>query len=82
MNRVLALKPSCTRLQTGVATKDKDGPETTANSEPVTEAVSHKARDPSSSEYINNTFEGQCHFSNEARCNLMSFNFLRIILDS
>ena len=57
-NKVLALKPSCTRSQTEVATKDKDGPEATANlahvetAEPVTEAVSHKARDLSSSEYI------------------------------
>ena len=59
MNRVLALKPSCTRLQTGVATKDKDGPEATANlapvetAEPVTEAVLHEDRDPSSPKYIN-----------------------------
>ena len=59
MNRVLALKPSSTRSQTEVATEDKDGPEATANlapvetAEPVTEAVSHQVRDPSSSEYIN-----------------------------
>ena len=59
MRRVLALTHSCTRSQTEVATKDKDGPEATANlapvetAEPVTEAVSHKARDRSSSEYIN-----------------------------
>ena len=58
MNRVLALTHSCIRSQTEVATKDKDGPEATANmapvetAEPVTEAVSHKARDLSSSEYI------------------------------
>ena len=59
MRRVLALTHSCTRSQTEVATKDKDGPEATANlapvetAEPVTEAVSHKARDRSGSEYIN-----------------------------
>ena len=59
MNRVLALTHSCIRSQTEVATKDKDGFEATANlaavetAEPVTEAVSHKARDRSSSEYIN-----------------------------
>ena len=58
MNRVLALEPSCTRSLTEVATKDKGSPEATANmapvetAEPVTEAVSHKARDLSSSEYI------------------------------
>ena len=55
MIRVLALKPSCTRSQTKVAIKDKDGPEATANLapvEPVTEAVSHQVRDPSSTEYI------------------------------
>ena len=58
MNRVLALKPSCTRSQTEVATKDKDGLEATANLapvetvKPVTKAVSHKSRDPSSAEYI------------------------------
>ena len=58
MNRDLALKPSHTRSQTEVATKDKDGPEATANlapvetAEPVTEAVSHEARDLSSPEYI------------------------------
>ena len=58
MNRNLALKPSRTRSQTEVATKDKGGPEATASptpvetTEPVTEAVSHKARDLSSSEYI------------------------------
>ena len=55
MNRVLALKPSRTRSQTEVATKD--GPEVIANlvfvdAEPVTEVVSHKARDPGSLEYI------------------------------
>ena len=59
MNRDLALKPYCTRSQTEVATKDKGSPEAAANltpvetAEPVTEAVSHKVRDPSSSEYIN-----------------------------
>ena len=58
MNRVLALKLYSTRSQTEVATKDKNGPKATANlapvetAEPVTEAVSHKARDPSSLEYI------------------------------
>ena len=59
MKRVLALTHSCTRSQIEVATKDKDGPEATANlapvetAEPVTEAVSHEARNPSSPEYIN-----------------------------
>ena len=58
MNRVLAFTHSCTRSQTEVATKDKDGPESNANlasvetTEPVTEVVSHKVRDPSSPEYI------------------------------
>ena len=54
MNRDLALKPSHTRSQTEVATKDKDGPEDTANLAPVetAEAVSHKAKDPSSPKYI------------------------------
>ena len=58
MRRVLALTHSCTRSQTELATKDKDGPEATANlapvetAEPVTEAVSHEARDPSSPENI------------------------------
>ena len=57
MNRVLALTHSCTRLQTEVATKDKDGPEATANlaSVETAETVSHQARDPSSSEYITTT---------------------------
>ena len=56
MNRDLAFKPSHTRSQTEVTTKDKDGPEATDNlapvetAEPVTEAVSHDARDPSSPE--------------------------------
>ena len=54
MNRVLAFKPSRTRSQTEVATKDKDGPEAIANlatdetAEPVTEVVLHKPRDTSS----------------------------------
>ena len=45
MRRVLALTHSCTRSQTEVATKDKDGPEATANlalvetAEPVTETI-------------------------------------------
>ena len=58
MSRVLALKPFFTWSQTEVANKDKDGPGATANmapvetAEPVTEAVSHKARDPSSLDYI------------------------------
>ena len=54
MSRVLALTHSCTRSHTEVATKYKDCPEATANLAPVetAEAVSHKARDPSSSEYI------------------------------
>ena len=58
MDRDIALKPSHFRLQTEVATKNKDGPESTANlapvetAEPLTEAVSHKVRDPSSLEYI------------------------------
>ena len=59
MNRDLALKPSHTRSQTEVATKDKCCPKATANltpvetTEPVTEVVSHKVREPSNSEYIN-----------------------------
>ena len=59
MNRVLAFTHSCIRSQTEVATKDKDGFEATANlapvetAEPVTEAVSHETRNPSSSKYIN-----------------------------
>ena len=58
MKRLLALKPSRTRSQTEVATKDKDGPEAIANlapvetAEPLTEVVSNKARDPSSPEHI------------------------------
>ena len=61
MNRDLDLKPSHTRSQTEIPTKYKGGPEATANptpvetTEPVTEAVSHKVRDPSNSEYINQT---------------------------
>ena len=58
MKRVLALKPSHTRSQTEVATQDKDGLEANANlvpvetADPVTEAVSHKTRDPGSTENI------------------------------
>ena len=58
MNRILALKTSHTRSQTKVSTKNQDCPEANANlgpvenSEHVTEPVSHKARDPSSLEYI------------------------------
>ena len=55
MNRDIALKPSHIRSQTEVACKNRDGPEATANLAPVetAKAVSHKARDPSSPEYIN-----------------------------
>ena len=58
MIRVLAITHSCIRSQTEVATKDKDGPKATANLAPVetAEAVSHKARDPSSPEYITSTY--------------------------
>ena len=58
MSRVLALTHSCTRSHTEVATKYKDCPEATANLAPVetAEAVSHKARDPSYSEYINRVY--------------------------
>ena len=58
MNRDLDLKPSQTRSHTEIATKYKGGPEATANltsvetAEHLTGAVSHKIRDPSSSEYI------------------------------
>ena len=58
MNRDLVLKPSHTRSQTEIATKYKGGPEATATptpvetTEPVTEAVSHKVRDLSNSEYV------------------------------
>ena len=58
MTRELSLKLSRTPSQTDEATKDKDGPEATANlapvetAESVTETVSHKARNPSGSEYI------------------------------
>ena len=52
MNRDLDLKPSHTRSQTEIATANPTPVETT---EPVTEAVSHKVRDPSNSEYINQT---------------------------
>ena len=58
MKRVLALKPSRTQSQTEVASQDKDGLEATANlapvetADPVTGAVSHKTRDPGSTENI------------------------------
>ena len=58
MNRILALKTSHTRSQTEISTKNQDCPEVNANlgpvenAEPVIEPVSHKARDPSSLEYI------------------------------
>ena len=58
MSSVLAITHSCIRSETELATKNKDGPKATANlapvetAEPVTEGVSHEARDLSSPEYI------------------------------